>query len=576
MNKVIKAIGKAIAPIQRQVILKLWFFPPTSRIINRFSTNRLATVTTPRPRAFSLWSHVPPSLPEPNGSQVNGPISDFTAWPSLTRKDFSSRHLPPKATGQNPPSIADLSKLFERKIPMQTDRNSLLFMFFAQWLTDSVLRIDQNDRRKNTSNHEVDLCQIYGLKEDMTNLLRLKKDGKLKYHEVKNGDITEHYPERLYEADGNGGWKIKTAYAELKEKPEGKFLKDFIATQERFLTQFENSDWRKEHIYLTGLDNGNSSIGYVVFTTLFLREHNRICDLLIKAYKDKPEWQFSDPTYFDERVFQTARLINIAIMLKLTLEEYINHISGKANFRLDTGFAEQQSWYRTNWITLEFNLLYRWHSMVPENIKITTNYPHEKYRFNNALFETKGFDAVITALSQQAAGKICLQNTPDFLIRAEQASLQMARDFKLQSYNQYRKQFDLDEVEDFSAITKNKTLADALSTLYKGDINAVEFLPGLFAQDPEPGKLFGDLLVRMISYDALTQIYTNPLLSENIFTAATLTEIGKAEIDQTTSFQQLALRNSALQTLVATFKAPPQASSNTASEEPNTLTTSEA
>ena len=35
-------------------------------------------------------------------------------------------------------------------------------MFFAQWFTDSFLRTSLTDYRKNESNHEIDLCQIYG------------------------------------------------------------------------------------------------------------------------------------------------------------------------------------------------------------------------------------------------------------------------------------------------------------------------------------------------------------------------------------------------------------------------------
>ncbi len=552
MRKVIKATKKGFTWIKEKLILILWFFPPTSGLINRFITNRIAKLTSPRPRPYTLWSHVP----QPAGSKVNGPVNDFTAWSSLTCKDYSSRHLPPLSTAQNSPTIDQLSALFERKSSMQTDRNSLLFMFFAQWLTDSVLRVDQSDRRKNTSNHEVDLCQIYGLHEDMTNLLRKKENGKLKYHEVKNNGVMEHYPERLYEKDDAGGWKVKSDYDTLMQKPEGKFLKDFVEKQESFLSTFDKPEWRKEHIYLTGLDNGNSSIGYVAFTTIFLREHNRICDLLIDAYKDDPKWRFSDQVYFDERVFQTARLINIGVLLKLTLEEYINHISGKANFRLDTSFAEKQPWYRTNWITLEFNLLYRWHSMVPEKITVDVDYPEKLYRFNNEVFERNGLETIVTALSKHPAGAISLHNTPSFLSHAEKASLQMARDFKLQSYNQYRKQFGLDPAEDFSDITSIKEVADELRILYNNDINAVEYLPGLFAQEPAPGKLFGDLLVNMISYDALTQIYTNPLLSENIFTEQTLTIVGKSEINKTSSFQELAIRNSTGKNLIATFKFP--------------------
>lgn len=75
-------------------------------------------------------------------------------------------------------------------------------------------------------------------------------------------------------------------------------------------------------------------------------------------------------------------MINICLLLKLTVEECINHIAGQPIFRLDPGLAERQNWYRTNWIALEFDLLYRW---------------------NNSLLEELGLISVVNAASQQAA-----------------------------------------------------------------------------------------------------------------------------------------------------------------------------
>lgn len=47
-------------------------------------------------------------------------------------------------------------------------RSSLLFCFFAQWFTDSFLRTHPTDTRRITSNHQIDLCRIYGLDEPST------------------------------------------------------------------------------------------------------------------------------------------------------------------------------------------------------------------------------------------------------------------------------------------------------------------------------------------------------------------------------------------------------------------------
>ena len=55
-----------------------------------------------------------------------------------------------------------------------------MFVFFAQWFTDSFLRTDLTDFRKNESNHEIDLCQIYGRNIAATDLLRSHVGGHLK------------------------------------------------------------------------------------------------------------------------------------------------------------------------------------------------------------------------------------------------------------------------------------------------------------------------------------------------------------------------------------------------------------
>ena len=75
-----------------------------------------------------------------------------------------------------------------------------MFLLFAQWFTDSFLRTDRSDWRKNTSTQEIDFCQVYGLSEDRTRMLRELRGGRLKSQQI-NG---EEYPPFLFARSPDG------------------------------------------------------------------------------------------------------------------------------------------------------------------------------------------------------------------------------------------------------------------------------------------------------------------------------------------------------------------------------------
>jgi hypothetical protein len=71
-------------------------------------------------------------------------------------------------------------------------KSTALFGFFAQWFADGFLRTDPSDSRRNTSNHEIDLCQIYGLSDKDTEILRCKRKeraGELKSQTINGKSI---------------------------------------------------------------------------------------------------------------------------------------------------------------------------------------------------------------------------------------------------------------------------------------------------------------------------------------------------------------------------------------------------
>ena len=501
--------------------------PLVRRLLTELAVRRLAGATPPRPRPFTL-------------------AADYTCWPSLTDRSFTGRHLPPAVPGSvRRPAVADVLELFRRpaggEVP-STD-TSVLFMFFAQWFTDSFLRTDRSDPRRNTSTQEIDFCQIYGLSEAKTRLLRDSRGGRLKSQRIGG----EEYPPFLLERREHG-WQVKPEFDGLHDEA---FLLDVLlaGVPER----------QKELFFAVGLEHGNSTVGNTCLDIVFLREHNRIAGLLERQYRDgveSPSWDrdLSDEE-LDERLFQTTRNIMIVLLLKLVVEQYIRHIApGDVPLTLVPGMAEGRRWKASNWVAVEFNLLYRWHSMVPETIWTESGpVPAKDFsRDNNEVVLERGLEWVLRQCSRSRAGKVTLGNTPSFLIdrhtldrpAVEERTIALMRYARLASYNDYRERFGLARLRSFAELTADEPLRRKLTELY-GDIDALEWYVGIFAEDhPEDGFL-GSLLTMMVGHDAFTQVLTNPLLGPQVYNASTFTAAGLELIEQTRSLQDIVERNAA-------------------------------
>jgi len=507
----------------------LWWIvskvPPLRWHVNRLFIDIATNCTEPRPHPFSLW-----------GPLQSDTSADYVSWTGLVDRTFTGRHLPPapKTYVESLPPPEQIAKLFVRGPSMvPCPKSSALFGFFAQWFTDSFLRTDPQDFRKNTSNHEIDLCQIYGLSAKDTSILRSRGGGELQSQRLAG----EEYPPYLFEDDGAC---VKDQFRALSyiDKKTGTFLNPIVDPA-------LDTPERRSKLFAMGLERGNSTIFYTAINTIFLREHNRLCRAIARRH---PGWD-------DDRVFETARNTNITQLLKIIIENYINHLS-TAHFRVfvDVGFAETQKWYRTNRIAAEFDLLYRWHPLIPERVNLR-NQSRSAYEFlfNNGLLIDLGIEEVIAAAATQRAGRVMLKNTMKLLVdRADLPTLMKSRQWRVRPYNEYRKCFGLKPVTSFGELTGDPALAAELKTIYK-DVNHVELLVGLFADRHEDNGVLGSLMRWMVAADAFSQALTNPLLSKNVYGEQAFSEVGIESINSTTSFDDIVRRNSSMGNRKATF-----------------------
>ncbi len=287
-------------------------------------------------------------------------------------------------------------------------------------------------------------------------------------------------------------------------------------------------------MFAFGGERANSNLFTAAMNTLFLREHNRLSAIL---EHDNPSWD-------DERVFETARNINIVQLIRIVVQEYINHISPYwLQLLADPAPAYRAAWNRPNWIPVEFNLLYRWHSLIPSEVCWQgTNVPITDCQFDNARPLAEGLETAFTSASATRAWAIGLFNTVPMLGPVELASVKQGRDNRLASYNDYRVNAHYPRVTRFEQISSDPSVVEGLRRIYH-NVDRVEFFVGLFAEDLPPRSAVPPLIGRMVAADAFSHALTNPLLAPAVYHAATFTQAGLDIIESTGSLADLVARN---------------------------------
>ena len=504
------------------------------RAISKAVFRRFGGTTAPRPHQMTM-------------------AENYTSWKSIVDLKFTGRHLPADEDFEDRvrPDPEELANLFLRPDDgtgggkMVNDmRSTLLFASFAQWFTDSFLRtshafkFDDDDNvvtekgvpvrepgreQRNDSTHEIDLCQIYGLNKAMTDKLRCPdKNGCLR-SQIIDG---EEYPEFLLSRAPRKNDKVLP----IKEHFIG--LHD-----ERVIRQiFKRTKTAKRYkmLFATGLEHSNATIGNALLNTVFLRQHNQIAR----------ETAASEPDWNTDRVFETTRNSMIVLLLNIVISDYVRHISPlNLPLSFQKGLAEAETWYRRNRIHIEFNILYRWHGLVPSSFSfLSSSEDSADFRHNNEWLIETGLSDVISAFSRERAGKMILRNTPRFLAPVKQDSVSIMRSSRLQPYNQYRERFGLRPAKDFSDVTSDDAMAAELSCLYGGKIEDLEWYIGMCAESHGRGMIMGDLMFYMVAHDAFTHALTNPLLSNEVFKPETFGKIGWKYVQQTTTLKQIVNR----------------------------------
>eukprot|EP00075_Anas_platyrhynchos_P037460 XP_027326713.1 prostaglandin G/H synthase 1 isoform X1 [Anas platyrhynchos] len=456
----------------------------------------------------------------------------YISWEAYANVSYYTRILPPVPDDCPTPmgtkgkrQLPDAQLLAERfllrhKFEADPRGTNLMFAFFAQHFTHQFFKTSGKMGRGFTKalGHGVDLGHLYGDNLQRQHQLRLFRDGKLKF-QVVDGEV---YPPSVTEAP------VHMVYPPAVPKE-----KQLAMGQEVF-----------------GL-----LPGLCMYATLWLREHNRVCDILKQEH----------PTWSDEQLFQTARLILIGETIKIVIEDYVQHLSGYfLSLKFDPELLFGRQFQYRNRIAVEFNQLYHWHGLMPDSFVIQgEEYSYEQFLYNTSMLLDYGVEALVESFSKQTAGMIGGGQTINAnVLKVAVGVIMESRQLRLQPFNEYRKRFGMKPYKSFQELTGEEEKAAELEELY-GDIDALEFYLGLLLEKPQPNGIFGESMVEIGAPFSLKGLLGNPICSPEYWKPSTFGGATGFEIVKTASLEKLVCLNVKRCPYVA-FRVPDAAAGGTA------------
>ncbi len=285
---------------------------------------------------------------------------------------------------------------------------------------------------------------------------------------------------------------------------------------------------------ITGV-SGNWWLGLELMHTLFTLEHNAICDRLKSEY----------PGWADQELFDRARLINAALLAKIHTVEWTTAILGHPALQIAL---------RANWwglagervsrllgrlsksevisgipgsdpeqfgvpysITEEFVAVYRMHPLIPDDFSfraaaddaVIDTRGFAELAFGNArkALETVAMENALYTFGTSHPGAVTLHNFPKAMQQLAEpdgtlndiaaTDILRIRERGVPRYNEFRKLLHKPPVKTFGELCSDPDLARQIEEVYEGDIDKVDLMIGLYAEQPPPGFGFSDTAFRI-------------------------------------------------------------------------------
>ena len=289
---------------------------------------------------------------------------------------------------------------------------------------------------------------------------------------------------------------------------------------------------------LRGASGGKDGwwLGLELMATIFMREHNAICDRLKSAY---PQWS-------DDQLFNKARLVNAALIAKIHTVEWTPAILGHPALQI----AMRANWFglagqrikelfgrlsssevlsgipgsRTAHhaapysITEDFVTVYRMHPLIPDEyefLSLTGAQPRhcsfdELHGEANSrgILKSVGAADSLYSLGVAHPGAVTLHNSPRFMHRFNRTDnltidliavdLLRSRERGVPRYNEFRRLLRLQPATTFAEISGgDAATANQLQEIYGNDIEKVDTIVGMFGEPLPRGFGFSDTAFRI-------------------------------------------------------------------------------
>lgn len=329
-------------------------------------------------------------------------------------------------------------------------------------------------------------------------------------------------------------------------------------------------------------------VGMTILHTLFVHEHNSICDRLKISY---PQWD-------DNRLFNVARLINAAVMAKIHTVEWtpailpnpgLNTALNANWFGILTNLLEYGKDRKTlaevkirnpemggvvgnpidkhgqpYGLTEEFTEVYRLHSLLPESLQLKkigngpaeeTPFPASRQAGSAKLTRKFGIANILYSFGTQHPGALELNNYPRFmqelsipgnpLFDMGAVDILRARERGVPRYNEFRRQLGMNPIASFDDLTPDKGHVKKIQEVYgdkSEDVEKLDLLIGTLSEGYRPtGFGFGETMFQIFILNATRRLQADRFYTDN-YNEETYTREGLDWIDNS-SFRSVLLRN---------------------------------